>query len=181
MNCGGGFDMRMLSPARGPSLNVISTIASPGITTTVASVPYKDRMPIHSDFFLPARRTDLIAVLDLDLDALHHRLWEICDRRDLGRTKRPTVNNYVIAMLIAQGRARRLHGKFYVKDPALWREEAVDLRELPVAPGRVRCQFCGQDYEQPNHEFITCWTCAELIGLRTYFSYDLWDEDRNLV
>lgn len=139
-------------------------------------------MPIHADFFLPARRTDLIAVADLDIDALHAALWKASDPRDMHSVARPTVNNYVVAMLIAQGRMRRQAGRCYVKDPAAWTQEATDLRAYPVKPGRWRCQFCGQDYEKPARKMklITCWTCAELIGLRTYFTRDMWDENRDL-
>lgn len=142
----------------------------------------KDRMPIHADFFLPPRRTDLLAVKDLDLDALHRKLWKESNPREMNRVARPTVNNYVIALLIAQGRARRMNGRFFVKDPDQWDLEAIDLREVPTPPGRWRCQFCGQDYERPSspNTLVACWTCSELIGLRTYFTEDLWDENRNL-
>jgi hypothetical protein len=142
-----------------------------------------DRMPIHAEFFLPARQTDLIAVRNLDLDALHRALWATANRREMNRVKRPTVNNYVVAMLIAQGRARRMHGRFYMKDPQEWDREAVDFREVPTPPGRWRCQFCGQDYERPAGitVLVACWTCSELIGLRSYFLSDLWDENRDLL
>lgn len=143
---------------------------------------YYDRMPIHSAMFLPARRTDLIAVKNLDLEALHRQLWAQSNPRENHRVQRPTVNNYVVAMLIAQGRMRRENGRCYVKDPAVWSDEAVDLRDLPVVAGRWRCQFCGQDYERPAslNILISCWSCSELIGLRTYFTEDLWDGNRNL-
>lgn len=139
-------------------------------------------MPIHSIGFLPARRTDLIAVRDLDLDALHRDLWSRADSRNMNAVKRPTVNNYVVAMLISQGRMRRWNGTCYVKDPAVWEEEAVDLRELPTPDGRWRCQFCGRDFEIPPrvNTLVSCWECSELIGLRTYFDENLWDEYRNL-
>lgn len=145
---------------------------------------WHDRMPIHSVGFLPARHTDLIAVRDLDIDALHQQLWRERDPRNNDSVRRPTVNNYVVAMLIAQGRFRRYGGISHVKDPATWEREAVDLRDLPVPSGRWRCQFCGADYETPpkpkREHLIACWQCAELIGLRTYFTQDLWDRHRNL-
>jgi hypothetical protein len=145
-------------------------------------MPKHERMPIHSKMFLPARRTDLIAVRDLDLDALHRQLWSQRDARQHNAVARPTVNNYVVAMLIAQGRMRRFGGICYVKDPTIWEDEVVDLRELPVPPGRWRCQFCGRDFERPvrPNVLIACWQCSELIGLRSYFTEDLWDEFRDL-
>lgn len=143
---------------------------------------FYDRMPIHSTEFLPARRTDMIAVRDLDLDALHRQLWENADRRNMNAVKRPTVNNYVVAMLIAQGRMRRWEGICYMRDPDEWEREAADLRDIPVPEGRWRCQFCARDFERPPRTklLVSCWDCAELIGLRTYFVEDLWDEYRDI-
>lgn len=141
-----------------------------------------DRMPLHADFFLPARRTDLIAVRDLDLDAMHRHLWRESDSRDQHSVKRPTVNNYVVAMLIAQGRCRRHKKGFFVKDPDEWEDEVVDYRDFPSLDGWWRCQFCGQDYETPANVriLVACWDCSELIGLRSYFMENLWDEWRFL-
>jgi hypothetical protein len=142
-----------------------------------------DRMPLHADFFLPARRTDLIALKDVDLDALHRQLWRESNPREMNRVKRPGVNNYLLAILIAQGRLRRKDGRCYVKDPQEWEDEVIDLRPIPLPPGRWRCQFCGMDFENPPKRIslIACWDCSELIGLRTYFDTNLWDEDRNLI
>lgn len=139
-------------------------------------------MPIHTHLFLPARRTDLVGVKDLDLDELHRRLWAESNARENHRINRPGKNNRLFSLLIGQGRCRRMNGRFYVKDPEAWEAEVIDFREFPVPEGRVRCQFCGLDFEAPRKQtFVACWSCAELIGIQTSFFTNMWDEKRDLI
>lgn len=146
--------------------------------------------------FLPARKTDLIRAA-VDLDERHRELWETRDARNKDQCDRPypqkdRINN----LMIAQGRVRReLNGKYtryFVKDPDLWEQEAVDVREFPVPKGRSRCQFCGLDWETPRlkapgtpqdglkYKFVCCKPCGKALNLEMTYDHIEWDEKRNL-
>jgi hypothetical protein len=139
--------------------------------------------------FLPARQTDVIKGA-VDLDERHKELWEGRDPKDMDRCDRPypkraRLNN----QMIAQGRVRRVlngkHTKYYVKDPGIWQDEAVDVRKMPCPEGRIRCQFCGLDYEPPpptrgKANFIACHKCSDLLSLDCPYPGE-WDENRNLI
>lgn len=143
--------------------------------------------PVASQHYLPARRTDGIKTT-ADLDELHRTLWDRADHRngdqiEIGSPS-AEMTPAMKAIMVAQGRIR-ISGKqrvpANVKDPEIWEQEAVDLRDLPVEEGRTICQFCGDDYETPPkpRKFVICNPCADLIGIAA--PKNIWDENRNLA